>query len=187
MEKISKEMSLELQNELSYLEEVADMILICEDVKSLLEIKDELIGEGYIEVKKNEKKKKKAVLSLPNEFLSTDGFTIYAGKNNRQNEQLTLKDSNKNDLWFHIRNAAGSHVVIKTEGREVTDTAIVEAATIAAHYSKRSKDTKADIDYTFIKYVKKPNGAKPGMVIYDNFKGITVEPDGELIEKLRVK
>ena len=93
----------------------------------------------------------------------------------------------KNDLWLHIRNAAGSHVVIKTDGREVSDTVLMEAATIAAYYSKRSKDSKVDIDYTLIKYVKKIPGAKPGMVIYDNFKGITVSPDRELVEKLRVK
>ena len=187
MEKISKEMVSELGEELEYLNEVADMVMICDDTKSLSEIKEELISEGYIEEKKNERQKKKTALSLPNEFLSTDGFTIFAGRNNRQNEQLTLKSSLKTDLWFHVRNAAGSHTVIRTEGREVSDTAIAEAAAIAAYYSKRSKDSKVDVDYTLIKYVKKPSGAKPGMVIYDNFKGITVEPDPKLIEKLKIK
>lgn len=187
MEKISKEIVGELEKELEYINDVSDMIMICDDIKSLSEIKDELVSEGYIEDKKNEKQKKKAAISLPNEFVSTDGFTIFAGKNNRQNEQLTLKASAKNDLWFHVRNAAGSHTVIRTENREVSDTAILEAAVIAAYYSKRSNDSKVDVDYTLIKYVKKPSGAKPGMVIYDNFKGITVEPDRNLVEKLKVK
>lgn len=187
MEKISKELVEDLKKELQYLTEVSDMISICEDNKALLEIKDELLYEGYIEEKKNEKNKKKAVVSSPYEFMSTDGFKIYAGKNNRQNEILTLKTSQKNDLWFHIRNAAGSHVVIKTEGKKPSDTAILEAALIAAHFSKRANDSKVDIDYTYVKYVKKPSGAKTGMVIYDNFSGITVKPDSDLIEKLKVK
>ena len=156
-------------------------------MKSLSEIRDELIFEGYIELKKTEKSKKKSVVSAPNEFISTDGFTILSGRNNRQNEILTLKSSQKNDMWFHVRNAAGSHTVIRTEGREPSERAIFEAAVIAAYYSKKAKDSKVDVDYTLIKYVKKPNGAKTGMVIYDNFKGITVEPDEKIIEKLKVK
>lgn len=190
MEKISKKMAEELEKELLYLKEVGDTIYICDDLKSLAEIKTELIEEGYIEEKRNGKQKKsdkKPPLSAPNKFLSSDGFTFFAGKNNKQNEKLTLKDSQKSDLWFHIRNAAGSHVVIKTDGREASDTAIFEAATVAAYYSKRASDGKADIDYTLVKYVKKPAGAKTGMVIYENFKSITVKPDIDIVEKLRVK
>ena len=85
-------------------------------------------------------------------------------------------------MWLHIRNAAGSHVVIRSEGREIPDKTLEEAAIIAAVYSKKSKDTKADVDYTQVRYVKKPANAKPGMVIYDNFKGITVEPDIKIAE-----
>lgn len=185
MEKISLEMIKNLENELSYLNEVNDMISICKDLKALSEIKDELLYEGYIEPKKNEKPKKKNEVSAPNEFVSSDGFTILSGKNNRQNEILSLKTAQKTDIWFHVRNAAGSHTILCLEGKEPTDTAIYEAAVIAAYYSKKSADSKADVDYTLLKYVKKPNGAKTGMVIYDNFKGITVEPSKELVESLK--
>ena len=185
MEKISLEMIKNLENELSYLNEVNDMISICKDLKALSEIKDELLYEGYIEPKKNEKPKKKNEVSAPNEFVSSDGFTILSGKNNRQNEILSLKTAQKTDIWFHVRNAAGSHTILCLEGKEPTDTAIYEAAVIAAYYSKKSADSKADVDYTLLKHVKKPNGAKTGMVIYDNFKGITVEPSKELVESLK--
>lgn len=187
MEKISGEMVKKLEKELYYLNEVNDMISVCDDLRALSEIREELTEEGYIEEKRNVKQKKKSELSPPNRFVSSDGFTIFVGKNNKQNELLTLKSSMKSDLWLHVRNAAGAHVVIKTEGREASETSIAEAAAIAAYYSKRASDSKVDVDYTLIKYVKKPSGAKTGMVIYDNFKGITVEPDRKLVEKLKVK
>ena len=185
MEKVSSQMAVELKDELLYLNEVMDMIDIADDLKSLSEIRDELVFGDYIELKKNEIKKKKDAVSQPNKFISSEGYTILSGKNNRQNEILTLKTASKNDLWFHARNVAGSHTVIRCEGEEVNEKTIEEAAIIAAYYSKKSEDTKVDVDYTLVKYVKKPQGAKPGMVIYDNFKSITVVPDKELIEKMK--
>jgi len=186
MEKMSAKLILELTDELSYLHSVKDMLDLSEDEKTIAEIKLELTEAGYIAPNKSDKKSKKPTpASAPAEFISSDGFTVLAGRNNRQNDELTLKIARKTDLWLHVRNIPGCHTVIKAEGREIPDTTLIEAAIIAAHYSKNSKNTKADIDYTEVRYVKKPSGAKPGMVIYDNFKTITVEPDKDIVEKLK--
>lgn len=185
MEKISRQMVAELEKELEYLFTVKDMAEICGDEKSLAEIKEELVFGGYVSEKNTNSKKKKVVISKPLEFVSSDGFLIMCGRNNRQNEELTLKIASKNDLWLHVRNVAGSHTVIRSAGEQIPDKTLEEAAIIAAYYSKKSKDTKVDVDYTQVRYVKKPSGAKPGMVIYDNFKGITVEPSKSVIENLK--
>ena len=185
MEKVSRQMIGELEEELKYLFTVKDMTEICNDEKSLSEIHEELVFGEYIKDKNSYSKKKKNISAKPLEFISSDGFLIMCGRNNRQNEELTLKTSSKNDLWLHVRNAAGSHTVVRSSGQEIPDKTLLEAAIIAAYYSKKSNDTKVDVDYTSVRYVKKPSGAKPGMVIYDNFKGITVEPSSEVIEKLK--
>ena len=184
MEKVSGKLVIELEEELFYLGSVKDMLDISEDEKTISEIKLELTETGYITEKTSKKKKQAAPASTPNEFLSSDGFLILAGRNNRQNDELTLKIARKNDLWLHIRNIPGCHTVIKSDGEKIPDNTLLEAAIIAAHYSKSSKNTKADVDYTEVKYVKKPSGAKPGMVIYDNFKTITIEPNKDIVEKL---
>ena len=185
MEKMSGKLVLELTEELSYLISVRDMLDISEDERTIAEIRTELTETGYIiEKDKSNKKKKTVPASSPIEFTSSDGFLILAGRNNRQNDELTLKIARKTDLWLHIRNIPGCHTVIKSENKEIPDSTLLEAALIAAHYSKSSKNTKADVDYTEIRYVKKPSGSKPGMVIYDNFKTITVEPDKSIVEKL---
>lgn len=189
MEKISRQMATELERELEYLFTVRDMAEICGDEKSLSEIKEELVFGGYVNEKNSKKtnmKKKKATFSKPLEFVSSDGFLIMCGRNNRQNEELTLKIASKNDLWLHVRNVAGSHTVIRSSGEDIPDKTLEEAAIIAAYYSKKSNDTKVDVDYTAVRYVKKPANAKPGMVIYDNFKGITVEPSKKIVENLKI-
>ena len=121
------------------------------------------------------------------QFTATDETLILCGKNNRQNDELTMKIASKNDIWLHIRNIPGSHTVVKCFGSEVSSETLYEAALIAAAYSKSAKDTKAAVDYTRVKYVKKPSGAKPGMVIYDNFETIIVEPDSTRVEQMKQK
>lgn len=188
MEKISRQMVSELESELEYLFTVRDMAEICNDEKSLSEIKEELFFGGYINEKKQKNsntKKKKTTFSKSLEFVSSDGFVIMCGRNNRQNEELTLKIASKNDLWLHVRNVAGSHTVIRSSGRDIPPKTLEEGAIIAAYYSKKSNDTKVDVDYTAVRYVKKPANAKPGMVIYDNFRGITVEPSKTVVENLK--
>ena len=187
MEKISKEMLVEIQEEIQYLLSVKDALELSEDEKNISEIKEELTDGGYVSDKVPKKKKKESRVSGPMQFLSSDGTVILCGKNNRQNEELTLKIASKQDLWLHIRNIPGSQTVIRCQGALVSDQTLYEAALIAAQYSKSAKDTKAAVDYTRVKYVKKPSGAKPGMVIYDNFETIIVEPDANKVEQLRQK
>jgi len=150
------------------------------------EIKSELINEGIIssDVIKN---KKIPVISVPAEFISSDGFTILVGKNNRQNDYLTFKTASRTDIWLHTRNIPGSHVVIRAEKKEVPEASLLEACLLAAYHSKARTSTHVPVDYTFVKHVKKPGGAKPGFVIYENFKTITVDPHVSIIEKLQTK
>ncbi len=189
MEKISREMLLSIREEICYLESVRDLLDFSEDEKNIAEIKEELVLGGYASdngYQKN-KKKKESKISSPMEFISSDGTLILCGKNNRQNEELTLKTASKFDTWLHVRNVAGSHVVIRNQGESVSDETLYEAALIAAQYSKCAKDTKVSVEYTKVKYVKKPSGAKPGMVIYDNFETVIVEPDAKRVETMRQK
>jgi predicted ribosome quality control (RQC) complex YloA/Tae2 family protein len=174
----------ETKEEIDYLENVLVSIDNCTEVIELDEIKEELIKEGYL--KGNiKKKKKKEVISKPYHYISSDGFHIYVGKNNRQNDFLTLKFARKDDLWLHIQNMPGSHVIIKKENIPVSNTALVEAATLAAYYSKGKNSNNVAIDYTEKKNVKKPKNAKTGMVIYENFNTIFVTPSKEQINKMK--
>lgn len=147
------------------------------------EIRNELVNEKIISEKS---KSKKTVLPLvPLEFISSDGFVILVGKNNRQNDHLTFKTAARTDFWLHTRNIPGSHVIIKAEKKEVPESTLIEACTLAAYHSKSRNSTHVPVDYTQVKYVKKPAGAKPGFVIYENFKTITVNPDLSLVERLK--
>ncbi len=187
MEKISREMLSELHEEIRYLESVRDLLELSDDEKNIAEIKEELVLGGYASDHNHGKNKKKndTKITRPMEFLSSDGTLILCGRNNRQNEELTLKIASKFDTWLHVRNVAGSHVVIRNQGESVSDETLYEAALIAAQYSKVANDTKVSVEYTQVKYVKKPSGAKPGMVIYDNFETIIAEPDAKRVEGMR--
>lgn len=189
MERISREMLKELNEEIGYLEGVRDLLDLSEDEKNIAEIKEELVLGGYASEhgKNKSKKNKETKITRPMEFVSSDGTLILCGRNNRQNEELTLKIASKLDTWLHVRNVAGSHVVIRSLGEPIADETLLEAALIAAQYSKSAKDTKVSVEYTKVKYVKKPSGAKPGMVIYDNFETIIVEPDATRVEGMQKK
>ncbi len=152
----------------------------------LSEIRRELHETGYLKQTKNDKRKAEKPLP-PLKFRSSDGFEILVGRNNYQNDKLTLKTAKGEDIWLHTQNIAGSHTIICTEGKEVPDNTIVEAATLAAYCSKARHGTKIPVDYTKVRYVKKPNGAKPGMVIFTNNKTILINPSEELYERLAVK
>ena len=117
-------------------------------------------------------------------FISSDGIDIYIGKNNFQNDDLTLKFADKHDIWLHTKNIPGSHVIIRKYG-EIPDRTLSEAASLAAYYSKSRESSKVSVDYTEIKNVKKPNGAKPGMVIYYTNKTIVCDPKSP--EELKIK
>ena len=182
---ITHQISISL-DEINYLENIMLSIENCDNLLELLDIKEELIKEGFLRGKIKNKKDSK-LTTKPNEFISSDGFKILVGKNNKQNDHLTLKVADNNDIWLHTKNIPGSHVIIKTDGRSVTDETIYEAAMLAAFFSKSKLSSQVPVDYTKKKNIKKPNGAKPGMVIYETNSTIYVTPTEELVTKLKVK
>ncbi|MBD5116709.1 MAG: fibronectin/fibrinogen-binding protein [Ruminococcaceae bacterium] len=163
------------KQELVYLDSVFDSAARAQTDAELQEIRLELSGEGYLKKGKN-KTSDKAVKPLqPIKLKSKDGFDIWVGRNNLQNDRLTLKTAKGEDLWLHTKDIPGAHVIVFAKGREIPDSTIVEAAQIAASNSKAKGQTKIPVDYTKVRYVKKPNGAKPGMVIFTNNKTILVD------------
>lgn len=171
-------------DEINYLEQVLLNIEHSPDHLNIEEIKEELVLTGYIKKKQKHHKKKKAK-SAPYHYLSSDGFEILVGKNNLQNDELTLKQASKSDLWFHTKIIPGSHVIIRCYGKEASETAIKEAAMIAAYHSKAKGSSQVPVDYTVVRNVKKPNGAKPGMVIYSTNHTVYVTPIESEVEKLK--
>ncbi len=172
------------ETELDYLESVLQFLSNVETKEEIAQIKEELTEEGYLK-KSNIKGRNKNSVSKPMEFVSSDGFEIIVGKNNKQNDYVTLKLARSTDIWLHTKTIHGSHAIIKTQGEEATDTAVNEAAIIAAYYSKGRNSSNVAVDYTLVKNVKKPSGAKPGMVIYVNNKTAYVTPDEEVVDKLK--
>lgn len=160
--------------EIAYLNSVLTNILNAESYSEIDEIKNELVETGYIRFRKNNKNAKQAKTSKPHHFVSSDGIDIYVGKNNLQNDYLSLKFANKNHLWLHAKDIPGSHVIVCAF--DVPDSTLEEAAIIAGYYSKGKDSAKLPIDYTKVKELKKPNGAKPGMVIYHTNWTLFINP-----------
>lgn len=178
-EKFASEQLEIAENEKYYLESVADALENADTPVELDEIRQELMTEGYI-AKQNNAKKKQQKKSEPIKIISVDGYEILIGRNNRQNDELTLKSAYSTDLWFHTKEIPGSHTIIRTRGTgEAPETTMMQAAKLAAYYSKARNSSKVPVDYTLIKNVKKPNGAKPGMVIYDTYNTVYVTPSEE--------
>ncbi len=174
------------ENEIVYLESVLDELSRADTDSEISAIRLELQNGGYIKNLKGKKQKPPKELP-PIEFMSSDGFKILVGRNNIQNDKLSLKTAMKNDMWLHTQKIPGSHVIIVGDGKEISDESIEEAAVIAAYYSKAKDSSLVPVDYTRVKALKKPNGAKAGMVIYHEYWTIITNPDKELVEKLRVK
>jgi len=163
-------------DELIYLESVYDELQRARTIAEISEIKEELVQEGYISSAQESRKKKKDTISSPEKH-EFEGYVIYVGKNNRQNDYLTLRMAKNSDLWFHTKNIPGSHVIIvKKPDEEIPDSVILRAAELAAIHSKAKGAAKTPVDYTIVKNVKKPVGAKPGMVIYDNYNTLYINP-----------
>jgi predicted ribosome quality control (RQC) complex YloA/Tae2 family protein len=170
--------------EIAYLEGQMDNVLKCSEEAELLELNAELVEQGYI--KRIERKKQiKLPPSKPMQFLSDDDFTILVGKNNRQNDQLTLKLAQGTDIWLHTKQIPGSHVIIKTDDKPVSKSALEQAALLAAYYSAARASESVPVDYTQRKFVKKPAGSRPGMVIYTTNKTVYVTPNEALVRKIR--
>ncbi|MCR1949729.1 NFACT family protein [Clostridium sp. DSM 100503] len=160
--------------ELEYLNSVMTNILNCESYIEIDDIKKELIETGYLKFKNTNKNNKKDKSSKPIHLISSDGIDIYIGKNNIQNDYLTLKFANKNHTWLHTKNIPGSHVILCSDNP--SDIALEEAGILASYYSKAKTSTKVPVDYTKVKNLKKPNGSKPGMVIYHTNYTLYTEP-----------
>ncbi|KPU43989.1 hypothetical protein OXPF_21540 [Oxobacter pfennigii] len=170
--------------EIEYLENQLINIENCTEDDEIEEIRAELVSMGYIKKhRKNASKKTKQ--SKPLHYISSDGTDIYVGKNNMQNDYLTTKLADNNDIWMHTKNIPGSHVIIKTGSKNISDKSIIEAAALAAYFSKAKNSSNVPVDYTERKNVKKPSGSKPGMVIYYTNKTIYVTPDEELINSIK--
>ena len=164
------------KEELKYFDSVLDSISRSESISEISEIREELALAGYIKQNGARKKKVSAVPQFK-EYTSDEGYKILVGKNNRQNDYLTTVLAAKNDLWFHVKNIPGSHVIVMCRGGEVSDATVMKAAALAAANSKAAGSSQVPVDYTPVKFVKKPNGAKPGMVIYTTNKTVFVTPE----------
>lgn len=177
-EKLTEQIGL-AQTELTYIDSVFESLALAENERDLNEIRAELAEQGYVRRRVGKKNQKQPVLSAPLKFKTSDGFTVLVGRNNRQNDKLTMKDANNNDIWFHTKNIPGSHTVLVTDGKAPTETAMEEAAVLAAQHSRAKDSAQVPVDYTQIRYVSKPQGAKPGMVIYVQYKTVYVDPTTE--------
>ena len=162
------------KKELAYIESVAFSLESVKSVQDIEEIREELISAGYIKTRPNIRSKK--ANNTLRETISPSGYKVLVGKNNRQNDYITCTLATKGDMWFHTKNIPGSHVVVMCGNNELTDDDIIFAATLAAENSKAATSAQVPVDYTPIKYVKKPNGAKPGMVIYTTNNTVYVTP-----------
>lgn len=185
-EKMLHSLIVEGEQELIYLDSVLDNLSRAETEKEIGEIRQELQDGGYLKSKKNAKQRREKALP-PIEFMSSDGFRILVGRNNVQNDILTLKTAKNYDMWLHVSKQAGSHTVICSDNKEISEIAIYEAAIIAAYHSNSAESSSVAVDYTLIKNVKKPVGAKPGKVIYETYNTVYVTPEKETVEKLKKK
>lgn len=164
------------QAEAEYLESVLESISQAESEKELEAIREELHDGGYISNRKNAGRARKKDELAPREFISEDGFRIFVGRNNRQNDILTLKYANKNDVWMHTQKIPGSHVIVECNGQQAPDRTLTQAAELAAYYSRARESGQVPVDYTKVRNVKKPAGAKPGKVIYVDYQTAYVSP-----------
>ena len=176
------ELTVETKSQIEHLDSIAASLDIAQNEDDLAQIKEELMQYGYIRRKGYEKKQK--TKSKPFHYRSSDGFDIYIGKNNFQNEELTFKLANGGDWWFHAKKMPGSHVVVKTNGEELPDRTFEQAAMLAGYYSKGRDADKLEIDYLQRKNVKKPNGSAPGFVVYYTNYSMTIHPDISGIEQI---
>lgn len=169
----------ETEEELQYIESIIYELEYAKDIQEVNEIYNEIsenpIFKDYIQLNNKTNQKKGSNVSMPREY-HIDGFTVLVGKNNKQNDYLTTKLASPNDIWFHTKDIHGSHVILKNPSENVSNDTLIKCAKLAAYYSKGRLSSNVPVDYCFVKYVKKPNGSKPGMVIYTNNKTLNVTP-----------
>lgn len=173
----------ETKSNIEHLESISTALDIALKEEDLVQVKEELIQYGYMK-RKNTGGKKAKITSKPFHYVSSDGYDMYVGKNNYQNEELTFHFANGDDWWFHAKGQPGSHVIVKCKGEEMPDRTFEEAGKLAAYYSKGRQAPKVEIDYIQKKHVKKPNGAKPGFVVYYTNYSLLIDPDISQIKLL---
>ena len=175
----------ETEEELSYVESIIYELDYAKDIHEVNDIFNEIsenpIFKDYIQLNAKSSNKKDGMSSTPREY-HIDGYIVLVGKNNKQNDYLTTKIANKNDLWFHTKDIHGSHVILKNPKENIAESILIKCAKLAAYYSKARLSTNVPVDYCYVKYVKKPNGSKPGMVIYTNNKTLYVNPSIDTFE-----
>lgn len=174
------------REELQYLESVLQELAQAESEQDFNDIRTELTDGGYLRGR-GKKQPGFQRASKPREFRSSAGLRILVGRNNRQNDRLTTKDADKRDIWLHTQKIHGSHVILCTDGTEPDEQSLMEAASLAAYFSQAQGSTKVPVDYTPVKFVKKPAGAKPGMVVYTTYQTMLADPDEELVKRLAGK
>lgn len=175
------------EQELLYIESVLDLLTRSNTERELSEIRAELAEQGYLRSRQTRNKQKQQKALPPIEYRSTDGFTILVGRNNIQNDRLSLKLAHNYDMWLHVKNIPGSHVVVVSNGVQVSDLAVTQAAIIAAYHSRARDSSQVPVDFTYIKNLRKPQGAKPGKVIYNTYQTLTVNPQQDVVNKLFIK
>lgn len=173
--------------ELGYLDSVLENITLAEGERDLQEIRQELMETGYLRRPAKAKGREKTVAGKPMEFRSSAGLRISVGKNNSQNDLLTTKLAGRGDIWLHTQRIHGSHVILWTGGEEPDVQSLTEAASLAAYFSQGREGRRVPVDYTPVRFVKKPAGARPGMVVYTTYQTAVVDPDESLARRLRVK
>jgi len=166
----------ETDEEIQHLRSIQTALDIALQEEDLTQIREELMESGYIRKRPSGSKRPK-ITSKPFHYISSDGFHMYVGKNNLQNDELTFQFAKGSDWWFHAKGAPGSHVIVKADGVELPDRTFEEAARLAAYYSSLRDSEKVEIDYVEKKQVKKPNGSKPGFVVYYTNYSMMIEPD----------
>ncbi|MFQ7312397.1 MAG: NFACT family protein [Sellimonas sp.] len=179
------ELIKETQDEVRYLESVSSALDFARTEDDLAQIKEELSESGYVRRKFSKKKVK--FKSVPLHYLSSDGYDMYVGKNNLQNEELTFSFANGNDWWFHAKQVPGSHVIVKSQGVEMPDRVFEEAGKLAAHYSKNAGSKKVEVDYIEKKHIKKVKGQKPGFVIYHTNYSLIADTDISMLKEIPEK
>ena len=183
MKNAEKELTRQIaigQEELTYLKSVLEELNRAGSEQELEEIRQELQSGGYLRAESGKKRMKQAK-SAPMRFESTDGFPIYVGRNNRQNDELTFKMARKDDIWLHAQKVHGSHVIIACAGRPVPDDTVTQAAQLAAYYAESIGGQNIPVDVTSVKQVKKTPAGKPGMVIYHTYRTVIVNPYGDIV------
>ena len=171
------QLTLETKAEVEHLESISTSLDIAQKEEDLVQIREELIESGYIRRKGGSRAKKVKITSVPFHYVSSDGYDIYVGKNNYQNEELTFRFASGGDWWFHAKGIPGSHVIVKSKGGELPDPTFEEAGRLAAYYSKGRGSEKVEVDYTEKKNVKKPAGGKPGFVVYYTNYSMMIDSD----------